>query len=71
VALASFRKVLEKYPDNSKAADAMLKIGYIEYEKGQFNEARQTLQQVGARYPNTMAANLAQQRVERMQREGH
>ncbi len=69
-ALNEFEKVPANYPDSSKIADARLKIGYIQYEMENWNEARQSLIQVVEKNPGTTTARLAQERLERMQREG-
>ena len=58
-ALAEFRKLLARYPDSPKVPGAMLKIGYIQYEKQQRGQARQTLETLIDRYPASSAARLA------------
>lgn len=69
-ALRDFNQVLERYPRSAKVPGALLKIGYIHYEGERWAEARQTLGQLQERYPNTTEARLAQQRLERMKKEG-
>ena len=69
-ALEEFSKVMDNYPTSSKVADAKLKLGFTHYELGQYEEARKTLVQVRAQFPNTSVASLAQQRLDRMLREG-
>jgi tol-pal system protein YbgF len=71
IALQEFQKVLDIYPDSSKIPDARLKIGYTQYELEQWEEARATLGRLRAQLPDTKVAGLAQQRLERMDREGH
>ena len=58
-ALTEFTKVLKQYPDSPKVPGAMLKIGYIQYEKRQLAEARQTLETLVDRFPGSSAARLA------------
>lgn len=70
-AMKGFRQVLDNYPQSAKVADALLKIGYIHYEKGDYTQARNLFQQVIKNHDGTLAANLANQRLNRMQREGH
>jgi tol-pal system protein YbgF len=70
-ALSEFGKVVEAYPDSTKIADAKLKIGYIQYELKDWAKAREMLAQVVQAYPGTTTARLAQERLERMKREGH
>lgn len=69
-ALPEFKDVLEKYPDSRKLPDALLKIGYCNYELSQWDDARRALSAVVADYPETTAARLATQRLERMATEG-
>ncbi len=70
-ALAEFAKVLENYPGSVKTADAKLKMGFIQYELGNWAEARKWLEAVQREFPKTTAARLAAERLERMRREGH
>ena len=58
-ALSEFDKVLKQYPDSPKVPGAMLKIGYIQYEKRRLGEARQTLESLIDRFPGSSAARLA------------
>jgi tol-pal system protein YbgF len=69
-ALPEFSLVVEKYPKSRKIPDALLKIGYCNYELKRFDAARKSLQTVVANYPETTAARLAGQRLERMTTEG-
>ncbi len=71
VALVEFRKVIDQYGASAKAPDAFLKIGYIHYERQQWKEARTALTELMQRYPDSAAARLAGQRLERMKKEGH
>ncbi|MGA7799936.1 MAG: tol-pal system protein YbgF, partial [Gammaproteobacteria bacterium] len=70
-ALAEFQKVLSKYPRSTKVPDAQLKIGYINYEQQNWTVARQALNTVLKEAPGSTAAQLAQDRLDRMKREGH
>ncbi|HKK13722.1 MAG TPA: tol-pal system protein YbgF [Gammaproteobacteria bacterium] len=69
--LAAFRKVISQYPKSSKVPDARLKIGYILYEQQKWDKAREALSQVVHDAPDSTAARLAQDRLQRMKREGH
>lgn len=69
-ALIEFSKVINEYPVSSKVPDAKLKFGFTYYELGQYEEARTELTRLRAQYPNSSVATLAQQRLERMSREG-
>ena len=69
-ALQSFQLVIQKYPRSSKVADALLKMGYCNYELKRWDAAKVPLDQVQADYPDTTAARLAAQRLKRMESEG-
>jgi tol-pal system protein YbgF len=68
-ALAQFQKVLDDYPQSAKLPDALLKIGYCNYELKNWDAARQALQEVARLYPDTTAARLATQRLDRIAQE--
>lgn len=70
-ALLEFEKVLQLYPNSNKIPDARLKMGYTQYELEQWEQARATLGRLRAQLPDSKVAGLAQQRLERMDREGH
>jgi len=69
-ALTEFGKVLDAYSGSAKSADAMLKIGYIQYELKDWTKARAMLTRVVKEHPDSTSARLAQERLDRMQREG-
>ena len=62
-ALAEYRKVVENYPQSQKLSDAMLKIGFTLYEMGRPDEARDQLQSLIQRQPDTTVARLAEERI--------
>ena len=68
-ALKEFELVLSNYSDSRKASDALLKIGYCYYELKNWDAARDTLLRVQIDYPDTTAARLADQRLQRMEEE--
>jgi tol-pal system protein YbgF len=70
-ALSTFSSLVNEFPQSPKLPDARLKIGYIHYENGSWKEARQTLSEVVSNHPGTTAARLANDRLQRMQKEGH
>lgn len=70
-ALTEFDKVLTAYPGSAKIADARLKMGYIQYELKDWGKARELLSGVVSTYPGSTSARLAQERLDRMQKEGH
>ena len=69
-ALKHFQVVISKFPRSRKIPDALLKIGYSNYELQRWDSARGALARVQADYPNTTAARLAEQRLNRMADEG-
>jgi TolA-binding protein len=48
----------------------MLKVGYCHYELGQYQQASAQLNRVVQQYPESTAARLAAQRLDRMKSEG-
>ena len=62
----AFRTVLKKWPDSRKAPDAMLKLGYSQFEQKQYPAARATLDEVTKKYPGTDSAKLAAERLRRI-----
>lgn len=69
-ALSEFMVVIEKFPDSRKVPDALLKMGYCSYEQKSWDSARASLARVQTNYPETTAARLAGQRLQRMDEEG-
>lgn len=69
-ALDEFNRVVMDYPDSPKVPDALLKLGYTHYELGAYDKARESLNQVIARYPNTSVAKSAEQRLAKLAKEG-
>ncbi|MYF68729.1 MAG: tol-pal system protein YbgF, partial [Proteobacteria bacterium] len=62
-ALPAFQLVVDEYPGSSKLPDALLKIGFCNYELQQWGAAREALQRVIREFPATTAARLATQRL--------
>lgn len=65
-ALQSFGTVTQKYPTSRKIADAWLKVGYCYYELGAMDEAKAALSKTIESFPDSSAARLAQQRLDRI-----
>jgi tol-pal system protein YbgF len=70
-ALAAFNQLVGNYPMSPKLPGARLKIGYIYYEKQDWAAARQELGDLVTGYPGTTEARLADERLQRMKKEGH
>ncbi|MCH9693064.1 MAG: tol-pal system protein YbgF [Gammaproteobacteria bacterium] len=69
-ALAEFEVVISQYADSRKIPDALLKMGYCNYELNRWDSAREALARVQTDYSETTAARLAAQRLQRMDEEG-
>jgi tol-pal system protein YbgF len=70
-ALSAFQAVIDKYPLSRKTPDALLKIGYCDYELKQIDRAKEVLGDVVAKYADTPAGHLAEQRLEKIAAEAH
>lgn len=70
-ALEEFNKVVKDHPDSPKRANALLKIGFVNYEKGAWKEARSALESVVREHKGHSAARLAANRLNQMTQEGH
>jgi len=69
-ALNDFLVVVEAYPRSRKVPDALLKMGYCNYELKRWDAARAALRRVQTEFADTTAARLAEQRLARMDEEG-
>lgn len=70
LATQAFSLVAENYAQHPKAADCLLKLGYLEYTKGQWKRSQALLTQVQTQFPGTTSAQLAQSRLQKMREEG-
>ncbi|RFA31343.1 tol-pal system protein YbgF [Alkalilimnicola ehrlichii] len=68
-ALPHFQRIVDELPNNDKQPDAKLKIGFIYHEQNNLEQARETLEAVRRQYPDTTAATLAEQRLQRIRRD--
>ncbi len=69
-ALGEFEAVIDTFPTSRKVPDALLKMGYCNYELRRWDAARGALDRVRKDYPETTAARLAGQRLQRMEDDG-
>jgi len=65
----TFRKVIKDFPQSTKVPDALLKLGFIEYDTGQKANAKELLTEVVKRYPDSSAAKMAEKRLDKMRQE--
>jgi len=70
-ALDAFQTLIAKYPASKKIPGARLKIGYTYYELKNWSASKDALMQVVKLYPDTSVASKANDRLERIKREGH
>ncbi|HYM34542.1 MAG TPA: tol-pal system protein YbgF [Steroidobacteraceae bacterium] len=70
-ALSDFKTVIDKFPDSRKLPDAWLKIGYCHYELKDWKDSRAALKRVTQLAPDSPTAKLAEQRLAKLQTEGH
>lgn len=70
-ALSDFQQLIAQYPQSSKNPGARLKIGYVYFELKNWSASREALQQVITLYPDTTVAKKANERLQRIKREGH
>lgn len=65
-ALAEFRKVVDRYPDSPRHAQALLKLGFAHHELGDSEAARRILEALVRDHPGTPVARLAEERLQRV-----
>ncbi len=59
----AFLKVVMNYVDSPKVPDALLKLGYIEFEQKNIAQAKDYLTQITVAFPDTTAAHLAKKKL--------
>ncbi|MGB0722354.1 MAG: tol-pal system protein YbgF [Gammaproteobacteria bacterium] len=69
-ALKEYRSLLTNYPQSSKRASALMKIGFVYYEKNDMPKAQQALEQVVREFSGSTQARLASQRLKQMKADG-
>lgn len=70
-ALKQFTVVVDDYPRSRKVPDALLKMGFCNYELKRWNDAKTSLARVQSEFADTTAARLADQRLKRIAEEGN
>lgn len=65
-ARSAFAKVISQYPNSSKVPDALLKLGYIEFDQQNMAKARDYLTRVTTSYPGSTASHLASKKLAQM-----
>jgi tol-pal system protein YbgF len=62
----AYAEVVERFPDSARLPDARLKMGYVAEEMGDRETARRLFRQVMEEHPDSQAAGLAKQRLDRL-----
>jgi len=70
-ALTEFQKVISQYPESNKLEGAMLKIGFTYYEMQDWASAKTALNTVIKKFSGSTVARKANERLQRIKREGH
>jgi len=68
--LKALQTVIQHFPESARIPAARLKIGYIQYELGNYKEARDTLNHLLEEFPSHRVAVSAKARLKKMDREG-
>lgn len=69
-AVQDYKKLIDNYPQSPKLAEAMLKIGYSEYELKNTKAAQASLEQLIQTYPGTTEAGQAQNLLKKIRLKG-
>lgn len=67
LAREAFSKVVSNYPASPKVSDALLKLGYIEFEQNNKAKAGEYFSQITTRFPGTTAAHLAAKKMQQIE----
>ena len=67
----AFQSLVDTFPKSAKVPGSRLKIAYINYEKKDWPAARKTLSGIVSDYPDTTVSRQANERLQRMKKEGH
>lgn len=69
-ALSGYQTVTASFPESQRIPSSFLKIGYIQYEVGNYVDARETLSFILKNFPTHRVAVSAETRLKKMDREG-
>jgi tol-pal system protein YbgF len=70
-AQGAFQNLVDTFPQSPKVSGSRLKIAYIHYENKDWAAARKELTALVSEYPDTTVSRQAQERLQRMKKEGH
>lgn len=69
-AITDYDTLLKNYPKSPKLAEALLKMGYSHYELKEAGKARDVLQQLVEKYPDSTEAGQARNLLKRINKNG-
>jgi TolA-binding protein len=61
-----YQKLIDNYPKSPKRADALLKIGYSQFELKSYSKAESVLNKLIQSYPGTTEAGQAQNLLQKV-----
>lgn len=67
----AFNSVVDSYPGSPKVPDALLKLGYIEFDQQNWVKAREYLSRVSSQFPDSTAAHLAAKKLTQLDNAQH
>lgn len=62
----SFQAVIDRFATHPKSADALLKLGFVAIHQKEYDAARTYFIEVKEKFPNTVAARLAENRLNQL-----
>jgi tol-pal system protein YbgF len=65
-ALSAFQETVNRHPNGNKVPDALLKTGQVLEDLGDVSSARQSYRELQRRFPDSAAAVVASERLERL-----
>ena len=66
IAVKDYQTLIDQYPKSPKRADALLKIGYSQFELKSFSKAESVLQKLIQSYPGTTEAGQAENLLQKV-----
>jgi tol-pal system protein YbgF len=63
---AAFDHLITNYPASPKVPDAILKLGFLEYEQNNPDKARELFNLILSKYPGSSASHLAKNKLQQM-----
>ncbi|MDH5396051.1 MAG: tol-pal system protein YbgF, partial [Gammaproteobacteria bacterium] len=66
IAVKDYQTLINKYPKSPKRADALLKIGYSQFELKSFAESKAVLEKLIQSYPGTTEAGQAENLLQKI-----